>query len=308
MVMGRRSRRLLLIVLVVVVAAYGGASWVFSERLIGQQFVSDGSTDFGDLGLPDPEEATIRGDGVDLAAWYFQNPADAGCAVVMLHGYGGDRAEILGANPLFWDRGCHLLSYDARGHGESSRALLTFGAHEHEDLRLATDWLATRTDLPQSSIGLIGWSYGAATAIQAAPDLPEIAFVIADSSFSSLTDIANVQGERQIGPWISVFIPGALFVAGLRAGFDPATAAPTAAITEARMPVLLVHSRTDGYTPVGHSEAIFGNSDHDRTRLIIPDWDAPHARSHEVDPVAYTGIVDQFLDDFAPGFGAPREP
>jgi len=27
-----------------------------------------------------------------------------------------------------------------------------------------------------------------------------------------------------------------------------------------------------------------------------------------MDPVAYTAIVDQFLDDFAPGFGAPREP
>jgi len=304
----RGKKGFLITVVAVIIAGYGGASWVFSERLIGQQFVSDGSTDFGDLGLPDPEEATIRGEGVDLAAWYFRNPSDAGCAVVMLHGYGGDKAEILGANPLFWDRGCHLLTYDARGHGHSSRALLTFGAHEQDDLRLATDWLATRADLPQSSIGLIGWSYGAATAIQAAPDLPEIAFAIADSSFSSLTDIASVQGERQIGPWISVFIPGALLVAGLRAGFDPATAEPAAAISEVRAPVLLMHSRTDGYTPVGHSEAIFGNSDHDRTRLIIPDWEAPHARSYEMDPVAYTAIVDQFLDDFAPGFGAPREP
>ncbi len=306
--MGRRSRRLLLLVLVLAVGAYGVASWVFSERLIGQQFTADGSTDTSEFGLPEPEHATIAGDGVDLAAWYFQNPADAGCALVMLHGFGGDKAEILGANPLFWDRGCHLLSYDARGHGDSSRSLLTYGAHEREDLRLATDWLATRTGLALSDIGLIGWSYGAATAIQAAPRLTDLAFVIADSSYSSLSDIANVQGERQIGPWISAFIPGALFVAGLRAGFDPATAAPATEIALVEAPVLLIHSRIDGFTPVEHSEIIFGNSDQSRTRLIIPEWDAPHARSYEVDPVAYSAVVDTFLDDFAPDFPGRLEP
>lgn len=308
MVMGRRSRRLLLIGLAMAVGAYGVASWVFSERLIGQQFTADGSTDTSEFGLPDPEEATVAGDGVDLAAWYFQNPADAGCAVVMLHGYGGDKAEILGANPLFWDRGCHLLSYDARGHGDSSRALLTFGAHERDDLLLATDWLAARTGLPRSDIGLMGWSYGAATAIQAAPGLPDLAFAIADSSFSSLTDIATVQGERQFGSWVRFVVPGALTVAGLRASFDSAAVSPAAAIADAKAPVLLVHSRTDGFTPVEHSETIFGNGDQGRTRLIIPDWDAPHARSYEVEPVAYTAIVDAFLDEFAPAFGAPRKP
>lgn len=306
--MGRRSRRLLLLVLIVAVGGYGAASWVFAERLIGQQFTADDLVDMGKFGLPDPEETTIAGDGVDLAAWYFENPADSGCAMVMLHGFGGDKAEILGANPLFWERGCHILSYDARGHGGSSRALLTYGAVERADLRLATDWLATKTGLTRSAIGLIGWSYGAATAIQAAPALPDLAFVIADSSYSSLSDIANVQGERQIGPWIGPFIPGALFVSGLRAGFDPASAAPATEIAGVEAPVLRVHSRIDGFTPVEHSEIIFANSDQSQTRLIIPDWDAPHARSYEVDPVAYTAAVDAFLDDFAPDFPDRHEP
>lgn len=306
--MSQRNRRLLLLALIIVIAAYAGASWVFSERLIGQRFAADGSIDPGEFGLPEPEEMTIAGDGVGLAAWYFQNPRDAGCAVVMLHGFGGDRSEVLGATPIFWDRGCHLLLYDARGHGDSSRAFLTFGAHERDDLRLATDWLATRTGLTRSSIGWQGWSYGAATAIQTAPEVADLAFVIADSSFSSLADIAGVQAERQYGSWISVFVPGALFVAGLRAGFDPGDVAPARAITEVGVPVLLVHSRTDGYTPVEHSELIFRNADPSRTQLVIPDWDAPHARSYEVDPIAYTALIDDFLDDFVPDFGARQEP
>ncbi len=305
---GRRSRRLLLIVLALAVLGYAGASWVFSERLIGQQFTSGGPVDTGDFGLPEPEAATIRGEGVDLSAWYFSNPRQGDCAVVMLHGYSGDKTEVLGASPIFWDRGCHLLFYDARGHGESSRSFLTFGAHERDDLRLATEWLGTRTGLPLAGIGLMGWSYGAATSIQAAPELSGLAFVIADSSFSSVTDIANVQGERQFGPWVGLVVPGALFVAGLRGGFDPGDVAPAAAIADVQAPVLLIHSRTDGYTPVQHSEVIYQNGDAGRTRLVIPDWDAPHARSYEVEPVAYTAIVDQFLADFAPDFGVREDP
>ena len=52
----------------------------------------------------------------------------------MLHGFGGARAEVVGASPLFWDRGCDLLMYDSRGHGDSSPSLLTFGVHEREDV------------------------------------------------------------------------------------------------------------------------------------------------------------------------------
>jgi pimeloyl-ACP methyl ester carboxylesterase len=125
-----------------------------------------------------------------------------------------------------------VLVYDARGHGESSRALLSYGVHEREDLLRVVEWLAAKTDLPRSRIGLIGWSYGAATAIQAASEAGgDVAFVVADSSYSSLGDIARVQAEEQYGSWATIFVPGALLVSALRAGFDgtrpaPATSTP----------------------------------------------------------------------------------
>ena len=78
---------------------------------------------------------------MNLAAWYFENPRDAGCATVMLHGFGGSKAEVMGATPIFWQRGCDLFLYDARGHGDSDRAILTFGAHERDDLLRALEWL-----------------------------------------------------------------------------------------------------------------------------------------------------------------------
>ena len=111
-----------------------------------------------------------------------------------------------------------------------------------------------------------------------------MAFVVADSSFSSLGDIARVQAEEQYGSWAKVFVPGALFVSSLRGGFDARDPAPLDAIGKVRAPVLLVHSRQDGFTPVSHSERIYAASDKARTRLVIPDWEAPHAHSYTREP------------------------
>ena len=301
----RRLLRLRVLVTagVLVIVAYGAVSWVFSDKLIAPQFKPLGAVDVGRFGLPRPANVKIHGDHATLAGWYFANPRKQRCAVIMLHGFGGDRAEVLAATPIFWNRGCDLLMYDSRGHGDSSPSLLSYGVHERQDLRRAIGWLANRTKLPNRRIGLIGWSYGAAVAIQGAAEVHDIAFVVADSSFSSLGDIASVQADIQFGAWARVFVPGALFVAGERGGFDASAAAPAAVIRDVRCPVFLIHSQQDGFTPASQSKAIYAHSDHSRTRLLIPGWEATHAHSYTVKPVAYTAAVDAFLAAFVPRFG-----
>ena len=296
--LGLLRLRTLLMLAVVLAVAYGGISWVFSEKLIAPQARPLGKVEPADYGLPQPAVVQVPGKGVKLASWYFANPRHEHCAVIMLHGFGGARAEVVGAAPIFWDRGCDLLMYDSRGHGDSSPALLTFGPHEKEDLVAAIAWLSRRTKLPDRRIGLIGWSYGAAVSIQAAAKVPDIGFVIADSSYSSLSDIASVQADHQFGSWAKIFVPGALFVAGKRAGFDPGTASPVAAIRHVKAPVLLIHSRQDGFTPYQHSEKIYAASDKARTRIVIPSWPAPHAESFRKNPAGYTKIVDRFITEF----------
>lgn len=292
----------------VAVCGYGIASWLFSEKLVGRQFTTLGPADVSEYGLPALENVTIRGEGVDLAAWYFANPRGSKCAVVMLHGFSGSRAEVLAATPIFWDRGCDLVLYDARGHGDSSRALLSYGVHEREDLLHVVEWLGARTGLPRSRIGFAGWSYGAATAIQAASEAGgDVAFVVADSSYSSLGDIVRAQVGEQVGWWAKPFVPGALLVSAIRARFDGTRPAPASAIEHVRSPVLLIHSRQDAFTPVEHSEWIYANSDRTRTRLVIPEWPAPHAHSFTENPGGYTAVVDRFLDELAPGFGERLE-
>jgi pimeloyl-ACP methyl ester carboxylesterase len=301
--MSRRSVLLVVAIAVVVIGAYGAISWLFADRLIGQTFPSDEPAPFAEYGLPEPESVTIPSDGVSLAAWYFTNPRAAGCAVVVVHGFSGSKAQVIGAAPLFWDRGCDLVAFDLPSHGASSNRLLTYGARERFDELAVIDWLQARTGLADERIGMIGWSYGAATSIQAASERPDLAFVIADASYSSLADIASVQAGSIYAGWAQVFVPGALFVSGLRGGFDPSEASPERAVEGLATPVLLIHSTTDGFTPYQHSEAIFAAADPETTRLELTAWGAPHAMSYPTDPVAYTGIVDAFLDALVPGFG-----
>ena len=125
----RRWLAISLAVLLLVVLGYGAVSWLFSEKLVAQQFTALGPEEFSDYDLPEPESVTIRGEGVNLAAWYFDNPRDAGCATVMLHGFGGNKAEVLGATPIFWQRGWQSLARP----GARSRPALHLAAHRRRD-------------------------------------------------------------------------------------------------------------------------------------------------------------------------------
>jgi pimeloyl-ACP methyl ester carboxylesterase len=286
-------------------AIYTGVSWFFSGKLIARQFPADyDEVVFAEFGLPQPENVTFANGATRLAGWYFANPRRAGCAVILLHGFTGNRATVLDAAPLFWDRGCDLLLYDLRGHGQSSGGFVTYGVHDKGDTLAAVDWLSQRTGLSDGRIGLMGWSWGAATALQTAAVRPELAFVFADASYSSLPAIARVQAKALFGAWATLFVPGALFISGLRADFDPKAAAPEDAVRGLTTPVLLVHSTTDEFTPYEHSEAIFANSDPRHTRLELTRWGAAHAKSYTTDPVAYTRLVDEFLATFVPNFGS----
>lgn len=295
-------------VLLVLFLAYFGASWVFSSKLIGIHFGSDEQVVFSDFKLPQPEVVTLTNGSTRLAGWFFANPraATAKCAVVMLHGFSINKAVVVPFTPMFWDRGCDLYLYDLRSHGESSKGFSTYGVHDKRDELLAVDWLAKRTRLPDSRIGLWGVSYGAATSIQAAAARPTLAFVVADASYSSLSDIASYQAGKMFGSWAKIFVPGALVVSGWRAGFDPSQASPENAVRALSTPLLLIHSASDEFTPYQQSEKIYAQSNHTHTVLSLTRWGAPHGESYLTDPAAYSRILDSFLTKYAPAFGSRR--
>ena len=286
--------------------AYLGGGWYFSSQLIAQP-ARPFPTEVGPLlaaeSLPiDPETFSVVSDGLTIEGWYFEGTAD--CGLVFLHGYGGNRTSMVPFVGEFADLGCHMVAYDARGHGLSDQALHTFGAHERNDGAVVVEWLARRVPLGLGDIGVIGVSYGGAGALGMLPILPDLAFVVANSPYSSMRDIATYQGVVQFGDIVLPFADAAILISEARARFDEDDAAPVRSVVGTRTPALLLHEAGDDYIPVAQARAIDAADPDDGVVYVEIDAGGGHATMFSDDRDGYRAIVDDFLAEYAPDFGS----
>jgi pimeloyl-ACP methyl ester carboxylesterase len=105
-------------------------------------------------------------DGVSIAATLYvpegTAPAGGWPAIVFLHGLSQNRQlmNALVEGYGFVDQGYVILTFDARGHGESGGLVGIDGPREIADTRAVRDWLAARPDVSDTKIGAWGISYG----------------------------------------------------------------------------------------------------------------------------------------------------
>ena len=105
-------------------------------------------------------------DGLPLAATLFlpsgTPPAGGWPAIVMFHGLGGSREDMNKLAQLAFLPGDKyaVLTYDARGHGETGGLIGVDGPREVADAREVFDWLSARPDINKKEIGAWGISYG----------------------------------------------------------------------------------------------------------------------------------------------------
>lgn len=209
------------------------------------------------------DQRMITTDGVDLAVWLVTDPTTTGDrAIILVHGL-GDQAwnetnRSLAAT--YVDAGFTVLALDLRGHGISGGQVLGLGWHERNDIRAAAD-LLLETGFAPGRIGIHGTSYGAATALLAAAAIPEIGAVIADSSWSDMRAIMEVEIEDRTGMpavvarWLR---PGISLTGRIVFGLDFDEIPPLLAVPLiAPRPILFIHGAADSRIPVEHSEALF---------------------------------------------------
>ena len=114
-------------------------------------------------------------DGVTIAATWFEPSFRPAPAVILVHMLGRSRRDWDDTASRLAGAGIGALSIDLRGHGESSGSGGAEGSADHSalvrDVDAARRYLATRSDVQQSRIGLAGASMGAnLVALQAAAD------------------------------------------------------------------------------------------------------------------------------------------
>jgi pimeloyl-ACP methyl ester carboxylesterase len=192
--------------------------------------------------------------------------------ILLLHGAYERSENKLNAANAFAEAGYRAVLVDMRGHGRSTGERITYGVQESSDLVQVVDALEQR-GLRAGRLGVYGFSFGAATAIELAGRDPRVHAVVAVAPYSSLRDAASHLLQTKI-PGASLFaserwIECTMEEAGRHGGFDPRAATPIAAIRRTEAMVLLIHGGSDRFVPPDHSVLLNRAApDHSRVSII----------------------------------------
>ena len=105
-------------------------------------------------------------DGVSISATLYlpdgAAPAGGWPAIVFLHQFAGTKEQmyVLAEAYGFVGQSYAVLTFDARGHGQSGGLVSVDGPREIADTRAVHAWLAARPDVADAKIGAWGISYG----------------------------------------------------------------------------------------------------------------------------------------------------
>jgi fermentation-respiration switch protein FrsA (DUF1100 family) len=127
-------------------------------------------------------------DGLLLSGWYV--PSQNRAAVILVHGYGGNRLAMTSHAKILIEQGYGVLLYDSRAHGHSEGRLFAAGWDAAGDVLGALNFLRIQADVDSGRVGALGVSVGGQTVIRAAGQTDKLQAIVADGpNLSSLKDV-----------------------------------------------------------------------------------------------------------------------
>jgi pimeloyl-ACP methyl ester carboxylesterase len=204
------------------------------------------------------ESVTIAArDGVSLGAWYYVPNTPNGKAVILLHGIGSNRQDMVPLGYMFLRSGYSVLEPDLRGHGVSG-GLATYGVLEEDDVRVWLNWLGKNGNSPP--VYGFGASLGAAVLLESLKHETRFRAVVAESSYFDFPSIARERIARMLPAgtkWISFpFVESGIAWARWRDGIDLQKASAAEGLQATKVPVLLIHGLADDKTSPANSRRL----------------------------------------------------
>jgi pimeloyl-ACP methyl ester carboxylesterase len=168
------------------------------------------------LKKPNWDDKTWAGaGGAEMSGWLLYHNYSAP-VIILSHGYGSNREELLSTGYRLWDAGYNILVYDLRAHGASRSDTSSLGPDELADLEATIAFareLKTETGQPvgDGRIGLYGVDLGGTISLAAAAKDPAVKAVAVDSVYPSQEIYEQYLSRTIIG---ANDTPGASFVEG----------------------------------------------------------------------------------------------
>lgn len=138
--------------------------------------------------------------------WFFPGLLHAP-TIVLCHGYGSQRADILTLVTALQEHQFNVFLFDFAGHG-SVPGTTALGYGETEQLLAAIRGLEERDDIDRSRFGVWGTDLGAYAALSAAGREPRIESIVMDSVYDQPSDfLATEVGHTGLGglPLVKTF-------------------------------------------------------------------------------------------------------
>lgn len=240
--------------------------------------------------VPDLQDvAFVTSDGLTLRGWFSRGTRRA--AVILVHGGGGDRTQLLPEALVLARHGYGFLAYDSRACGESDGESTSWGDRERRDVVAALDFVSARPEIDAKRIALLGFSIGGTSAaLVAASDTRVRAAILAPVWTSLSEEIRSKSGRLAV-------VTHAVWVSALeRAGVDVDAVRPIDHIADvAPRPLLFITGTNDRDTPVPVMQRMFAAAREPKDLWIVPGAD--HGTYLKAAPAEYETRIIAFLDD-----------
>ncbi len=224
----------------------------------------------------------------------------AATTIIVCPGYRRTYRDVLGMCKHLWLAGHNVLVFEYFGHGAIVGASVSLGYREINDFLGAVAYAKQR--LPQTRLGALGYSMGAAVAIMGSAQTPEIEALVADSAFATHWSAVEVAVHRTLR--FSPLLP-AWTISLLRwvtdhllwwcAGYHFHQVEPVRDIGRiAPRPILLIHGEKDEIVHPDDAKRLYQAANAPKELWLIPDTE--HIKGYFTDSRAYTSRILDFFD------------
>jgi alpha-beta hydrolase superfamily lysophospholipase len=237
----------------------------------------------------------IQSDTLKLAAWYAKHNVDSTKGtVIMFHGYGSSRSEIIPEATAFYKMQYNILMIDFRGHGQSQGNVCSMGYYESDDVRSAYNFIK---NTGEKNIILWGGSMGAASITKAMHDDASIkpSKVILEKCFGVMTDAAKAMAHNSMHEPAQPFATMLTFWGSVEQGTCMFRMKPEEYVRKITCPVLVQWGDHDENVTKEETESIYNNLGSAKKQLVVYS-NCGHENLLLKDPSLWEKSVTDFLN------------
>jgi len=233
-----------------------------------------------------------------LQGLLLEGPAGDPRAIVLCHGIGAYKENLLGMGRLLNLAGYTVLLFDFRGHGLSEGDSVSVGPKEAQDVRGAVRFLQGQGF---RRFGIFGLSMGAAAAAYAGPEIQHLEGMVLDSCPASLERIMlHLRKRHRVMSRLGGRL--ALWFIGRFSGVPARSVRPIDQMDRLQSPLLFIHGDQDRLIDPGDLELLYERAREPKEKLLIAG--AGHGETFRKGGEAYREAVLRFFAKHLP----PTEP